>query len=225
MKILRDETFVDSTTPSAGQNRPSPTRVEVLDAAARLIVDGGYEAFTMRAVALRVNIKAGSLYHHFKSKEEIVEEILNSGIAMLLEEVEQKLGAVRSSTIFAERVHVAIQAHISCMLGRDTVYMQVYEHLPPVLKRRSRAMRDKYAKLWFRLFETGVKEGDIDPQINLSLFVPYFLGGLNRVPEWFRQTRGKSSDIAEIATRALLTGVAARPSKSKSGAGHRLIRS
>ena len=225
MKVLRDETLIASAASSAGENRPSPTRFEILDAAARLIVDGGYEAFTMRAVAQRVNIKAGSLYHHFKSKEEIVAEILNSGIAMLLEQVEQELGDVSTHAKFPERVQVAIQAHISCMLGRDTVYMQVYEHLPPVLKRRSRAMRDKYAKLWFRLFESGIDEGDIDPHVNLNLFVPYFLGGLNRVPEWFRQTRGKSSDVVEIATRALLFGVAAQPSRSKAAGGNRLARS
>ena len=221
MKILRDETFVDIGPISVRQNRPSPTRVEILDAAARLIVDGGYEAFTMRAVALRVNIKAGSLYHHFKSKEEIVAEILNSGIAMLLEEVEQKLSAVRPDAPFVERIGVAIQAHIACMLGRDTVLMQVYEHLPPVLKRRSRAMRDKYAKLWFRLFESGIDDGDIDPHVNLNLFVPYFLGGLNRVPEWVRQRRAKNSDVVEMATRALLSGVAVRSSRSKSRAGQR----
>jgi AcrR family transcriptional regulator len=221
MKILRDETFGDTAPLLTGQSRSSPTRVEILDAAARLIVDGGYEAFTMRAVALRVNIKAGSLYHHFKSKEDIVAEVLNSGIVMLLEQVEQKLSAVRPNAPFADRIGVAIQAHIACMLGRDTVLMQVYEHLPPVLKRRSRAMRDKYAKLWFRLFESGIDDGEIDPHVNLNLFVPFFLGGLNRVPEWVRQRRGKSSDVAEMATRTLLFGVALRSSRSKSAAGHR----
>jgi AcrR family transcriptional regulator len=225
MKVLSERKFSAVSAASDGQNRSSPTRVEILDAAARLIVDGGYEAFTMRAVAQRVKIKAGSLYHHFNSKEEIVEEVLNRGIVMLLDQVQQQLAEVRPGARFAERIQVAIHAHLSCMLGRETVYMRVYEHLPPVLKRRSRAMRDKYAKFWFRLFEDGVREGDIDPDINLNLLVPYFLGGLNRVPEWFRPARGKSSDIAEIATRALLYGAGNRPSKSKSRAAIVPIRS
>jgi AcrR family transcriptional regulator len=218
MKVLRGEKPSGLGVVLEGQARPSPTRVEILDSAARLIVDGGYEAFTMRAVALRVNIKAGSLYHHFKSKEEIVEEILNSGVAMLLEQVQAKLRDVPSDAAFADRIRIAIQAHIAGMLGRDTVYMQVYEHLPPVLKRRSRAMRDKYAKIWFGIFEDGVKSGEIDPGINLSLFVPYLLGALNRVPEWFRQTKFKSTDIVDVVTKTLLSGVAAKSPKSKSGA-------
>ena len=82
-------------------------------------------------------------------------------------------------------------------------------------------MRDKYAKLWFRLFESGIDDGDIDPYVNLNLFVPYFLGGLNRVPEWVRQRRAKNSDVVEMATRALLFGVAVRSSRSKSMAGQR----
>lgn len=215
MKVAKNDKILGALATPDGLNRLSQTRVEILEAAARLIVDGGYEAFTMRAVALRVEIKAGSLYHHFDSKEEIVEEILNTGLVMILADVQKKLNAVRSDASFAERIKVGILAHISCMLGRETVYMQVYEHLPPVLKRRSRAMRDKYAKLWFRLFEDGVKEGDIDANINLNVFIPYFLGGLNRVPEWCRHKKVKSSEVAEIATRVLLNGVAANSSKRK----------
>ena len=82
-------------------------------------------------------------------------------------------------------------------------------------------MRDKYAKLWFQLFESGIDAGDIDPHVNLNIFVPYFLGGLNRVPEWFRQRRAKNSEVVEVVTRALLLGVAVRSSRSKSVAGRR----
>ncbi|MBM0206459.1 TetR/AcrR family transcriptional regulator [Micromonospora sp. STR1s_5] len=190
-------------------DRSSPTRAEILDAAAKIIVSGGYAACTMRAVAERVKIKAGSLYYHFRSKDDIIEEILNSGIAALLDQVGSRLGQLPANASFKERVVVAVEAHLACMIGGETGHMNVYEHLPPVLKRRSRKMRDTYAGLWFELFTFGVEQKEVDRDLDLTLFVPYFLGGLNRVPEWFRPRKAKSSDVAAMAAETLLHGVLA----------------
>jgi AcrR family transcriptional regulator len=182
-------------------------RGEILDAAAEIIVRQGYEACTMRAVAALVDMKAGSLYYHFKSKDEIVEEILNQGLEGLFEFVQGTIQAVPDSTPFAGKIEAAVAAHISSMVGQDRKYMHVYEHLPPIIKRRSRQMREKYAKLWYDLFAQGVASGAVDASVSLNLLVPYFLGGLNRVPEWIRASGAKSEDIAALASSMLLRGV------------------
>ncbi len=44
----------------------------ILDAAFALMVEQGYDALTMEAVAARVGISRQTLYHHFKSRDEIV---------------------------------------------------------------------------------------------------------------------------------------------------------
>src|SRR5712672_2428673 len=98
--------------------QPNLTREQILAAAARLIVSRGYAACTMRAVADQVQIKAGSLYYHFASKDQIIKEILNSGIVMLTEQVRRKLDALSDDAAFAERIEVAIEAHISSMSDR-----------------------------------------------------------------------------------------------------------
>lgn len=204
MKAPRRET---AATRSGDVTTANPTRTEILDAATKLIVERGYSGCTMRAVADSVNIKAGSLYYHFSSKDEIIEEILNSGIATLLQQVQARLDSFSASAAFAERLEAAVQTHISCMIGPGTRYMQVYEHLPPVLKRRSKAMRDKYARLWFELFELGMQKGEVDPDLNLLIVVPYLLGGLNRIPEWYRPSKFRPQDVAEIALRILSSGL------------------
>jgi AcrR family transcriptional regulator len=185
----------------------SPTRTEILDAATRLIVKAGYSGCTMRAVAEEVNIKAASLYYHFASKDNIIAEILNHGIAMLLDEVKARLDALPPDTLFSQRFDAAIQSHITCMTGSGTYYMQVYEYLPPVLKRSSRTMRDKYAKLWFDLLKFGVEQGAVDPGLNLAIAVPYILGGLNRIPEWFHSAKFKQEDVAASVSAILLGGM------------------
>ena len=47
----------------------------ILDHAARLLRGGGYHQTTLREIAEAVGIRKASLYYHFGSKEEIVEEV------------------------------------------------------------------------------------------------------------------------------------------------------
>lgn len=190
--------------------KPNPMRGEILNAAAEIIVRQGYEACTMRAVAALVDMKAGSLYYHFKSKDEIVEEILNQGIETLFDFVQDTIRNLPAEAPFAEKVSAAVGAHLSSMVGKDRTFMHVYEHLPPVIKRRSRKMREKYAQLWRDLFAAGVDGGEVDPAIDLAIVIPYFLGGLNRVPEWIRASGATSDTVTALATTMLLKGVGLR---------------
>lgn len=201
---------VESKTPAkAGgrSNKATPTRTEILEAAASIIVESGYEGCTMRAVASRVNMKAGSLYYHFPSKEDIVGEILNLGLENLIEYMQAELGKVPPDAPFEVKIRTATAAHIYCMVGTSQKYMQVYDHLPPILKRKSRKMREKYAKLWYDLFADGVWRNEVDANVNLKILVPYFLGGINRVPEWLRASGCSSDEVATLATDTLLKGI------------------
>ena len=190
--------------------KPSPMRGEILDAAAEIIVRKGYDACTMRAVAALVDMKAGSLYYHFKSKDEIVEEILNQGIETLYARVAETIRGLPKNAPFADRLSAAVGVHISSLVGKDQKYMHVYEHLPPIIKRRSRKMRETYAQLWHDLLAGGVASGEVDAGIDLRLLVPYFLGGLNRVPEWMRASGASSEQVAALAITAVLNGIGTR---------------
>lgn len=192
--------------------KPNPMRGEILDAAAEIIVRQGYEACTMRAVATIVDMKAGSLYYHFKSKDEIVEEILNQGIETLFEFVSDTVRSFPREASFVEKIEAAVRAHLSSMVGKDRKFMHVYEHLPPIIKRRSRRMREKYAQLWHGLFAEGVAAGDVDAGIDLKLLVPYVLGGLNRVPEWIHASGASCDAVVDLATATLLNGILTRKS-------------
>ena len=197
----------------AGLSSGAATRICILDAAASIIVEKGYEACTMRAVAARVNIKAGSLYYHFASKEVLMEEIINLGIQQLFDRVTAAVGAVASNAPFIRKLEAAVATHIDGLVGEDKK-LQVHEHFPPALKRRSRRIREKYAKLWVQLFAEGVARREIDPDIDLEALVLYFLGSLNRVPVWLRASGRSSAAIIDLATRILIRGVGVGPRRA-----------
>ena len=58
-----------------GAQRP-PKHLEVLRVAMRLIAERGYRGASLRELARRVGMQQPSLYHYFRSKEDLVEQIL-----------------------------------------------------------------------------------------------------------------------------------------------------
>ena len=59
-------------------------RAELLQIAADLFAERGYAATTVRDIADEAGILSGSLYHHFDSKESMIDAILSSFVAQTL---------------------------------------------------------------------------------------------------------------------------------------------
>ena len=66
-------------TTTARAPEPSSRRDELLELAATMFAARGLRATTVRDIADAAGILSGSLYHHFASKEEMVDEVLRSG--------------------------------------------------------------------------------------------------------------------------------------------------
>src|SRR5947208_3285828 len=60
----------------ASRGSDSERRAELLELAARMFAERGFRATTVRDIADAAGILSGSLYHHFDSKESMVDEIL-----------------------------------------------------------------------------------------------------------------------------------------------------
>ncbi|MRH86958.1 TetR family transcriptional regulator [Nocardia sp. SYP-A9097] len=64
-------------------------RAEILDAAAELFTGNGYGSTSTRAIADAVGIRQASLYHHFASKDDILDALLGETITGPLELAER----------------------------------------------------------------------------------------------------------------------------------------
>lgn len=63
-------------------SRPGATaRDEILDAAAELFTTQGYATTSTRAIADAVGIRQSSLYHHFKTKDDILDQLLTGTVS------------------------------------------------------------------------------------------------------------------------------------------------
>ena len=87
------------------QRRPGMTpRDEILDAAGELFTTTGYAGTSTRCIAESVGIRQASLYHYFKTKDDILCALLGQTVAPTLALIPQLLGATPALTA-AEHLH------------------------------------------------------------------------------------------------------------------------
>jgi AcrR family transcriptional regulator len=87
------------------QRRPGSTaRDEILDAAGELFTTMGYTATSTRSIADSVGIRQASLYHYFKTKDDIVCALLSQTVAPTLSFIPSLLGAEPALSA-AEHLH------------------------------------------------------------------------------------------------------------------------
>lgn len=200
--------------PKAAPNGDKPrkadtTRNEILMAAAELFAEKGYSECNLRELADKVGMKAGSFYYHFKSKEEILDELLLASIEMVSESVKQAIAKAGPDAPIRDRLIAAMRAHITAFLSREgqsTVLMRIWENIPPALKHRNREKRREYADIWIGLIDDGMREGVLRTDLDRRVLVPFVIGTMSRSLEWFNPKYMNIDQVCDLIIRIHLDG-------------------
>ena len=78
----------------------------ILETAARLFRHEGYAATSLRAIAAACDMKAGSLYYHFESKDQIVSEVLDIGVQRVFDAVKLALEELAPDASLLSLIHI-----------------------------------------------------------------------------------------------------------------------
>ena len=199
--------------PSKVGSRGERSRAGILSAAARLFRQQGYAAVSLRNIATEAGMKAGSIYHHFESKEQIVEEVLNIGVESVFNNVRQAVEALPEGSDHPTRIRAAITAHLQAMHAHSnytSAYVRIFWQLPDTVRQTNVAIRLAYEGYWRDLLEAARQDGYIQPGTNLTIFRRFLFGALNASMEWFDLELGDvdtiASDYADILLRGLSSG-------------------
>jgi AcrR family transcriptional regulator len=180
------------------------SRDSILEAAARLFRRQGYSATTLRQIARMAEIKAGSIYYYFDSKEAILDEVLERGLRRIFEAV--KLALEQAGKVSHRRkIGLAIETHLAALLEASdftSANIRIYGQLPEHLKKRHRPLRRAYAKYWDRLFLDARRAGEIRADIEIVPLRIFVLGALNWTVEWF--SFSKKEAVLKLARRTEL---------------------
>jgi AcrR family transcriptional regulator len=106
----------------------------ILDAAREIFVHHGYESFSMRKLAEKIEYSPGSVYLHFKNKEELFECLVDESFARLLE----TLSALRNGKKMQdplEELKKGMWAYVEFGLRNPNDYRFAFMLRPPMEKR------------------------------------------------------------------------------------------
>ena len=200
-----DEHESKAGEPMAGSRRT------VLDGAARLFRLHGYAAVSMRDIAAACGIKAGSLYYHFQSKEQIVTEVLDTGVSTVFEGARRSVDALPPAAPLEQRLRAAIGAHLHALLELDDytgANIRIFGHVPERVRDAALASRRQYEDWWRGLLARGEAEGAFAPGTDLRLVRLFLLGAMNWSLEWHKPGLTDVEDMADRLTAMALHGVA-----------------
>ncbi|MDI6910991.1 TetR/AcrR family transcriptional regulator [Nocardioides sp.] len=103
----------------------SRRRVEdLLDAAARLVVDHGVEALTTRDIAVAAGVPVASLYQYFSDKEDVMLALAQRDMAEMDAQVAEDLAAVDVHSV-AVLVRTTMRAFVS-VYHRRPAFVEIY---------------------------------------------------------------------------------------------------
>jgi AcrR family transcriptional regulator len=134
---------------SAGQARSRATVQAILDAAAQILVNDGYDAATTNAIARLAGVSVGSLYQYFPSREAIVAELIdrtaNQALGLLMHQLSTLVGTEPEVVIrtVAKAVFAAFaeQADLNRVLMTHVARVGRMDQLLELESRASEAIR------------------------------------------------------------------------------------
>lgn len=179
---------------------PQSAKGRLIQAAARLFRDKGYERTTVRDLAAEVGILSGSLFHHFKNKERILRAVMEEAILLNTETMKVALAEANSPET---RVLALIKCELASILGDTGAAMTVLVFEWRSLSEDSQAdilaLRDIYEQLWLDALSEAKDSGlvVIDPFILRRLLT----GALSWTVNWYDEQG--DMDLDSLARHAL----------------------
>ncbi len=145
-------------------------RDELLDLAATMFAERGLRATTVRDIADSAGILSGSLYHHFSSKEEMVDEVLRGFLDWLFARYQEIVATEpnpleRLKGLFMASFEAIEDRHAQVVIYQDEAKRLSGEGRFSYVEERNKQQR----KMWLDLLNQGVEEGYFRPDIDVDL--------------------------------------------------------
>jgi AcrR family transcriptional regulator len=119
---------------SRRQKHKDELRRIILDAARAIFVDQGYENFSMRKLAEKIKYSPGSIYLHFKNKEELFECLAEESFARLLKTLSDLENGQQGDDPVAD-LRKGMLAYVEFGLRNQSDYRFAFMLTPPIEKR------------------------------------------------------------------------------------------
>ena len=183
---------------------PASPKGTLLAAATDLFRTQGYAKTTVRDLAKVVGIQSGSLFHHFKTKEDILAAVMAETIIVCTEQMKASLENTNQPR---HKIKALVECEIKSILGETGrglgVLVFEWNSLSENNRTRVLKLRRVYEGIWLTVFEEAKSEGIL--VMEPALLRRFLTGALSWIVNWYNPDGDMQvPDLAELAMRMLI---------------------
>lgn len=186
-------------------------RADILQSFTEMVAERGYDEVSVRDVAEALDISKGTILHHFRSKEALLEELHGDYMRRRLAEADELLAEFDDPLDQLQLiVYQLMLAQQDDRAATVAFAREIVRFASEPVMAEVREMRDRYTGLVVEIVRRGVERGElaeVDPQLAaLQLF-----GMCNWSWTWFKPDgRRPAQEIADDFCRTLVGGLSRR---------------
>jgi AcrR family transcriptional regulator len=189
--------------------KPGFQKAKMLESARRLFWEKGYNATSMREIAIAYGCRPANIYNFFSDKEEILFEVLR-------EEMEQIINPIRhleedDGTSPFEQLRFVIESHLKVTLSyrrsSGLLFDVALDSLSPDKRKRIVDFRDTYDRIIRKVIRRGIDTGYF-PKLDARLAGFMIASMITRTRIWFHPKKGVSvNELADFISRFAFNGL------------------
>jgi AcrR family transcriptional regulator len=191
-------------------SKSARTRRRLLDAAAKVLSQKGYAATRLVDVAKEAGLQAPAIYYYFSSRDELIDEVLWTGVSTVHQHLEKTLADLPGETDSMQRLLAAVEAHLWCELEVSDYAIASIRNVgqvPDQLRSRSLDVERSYTRLWQQLFADAERDGALRPGADVNLSRLLLLGALNWAAEWWDPQQRSYDELVAAAQEMVRYGL------------------
>ena len=161
-------------------------------------------------MAAEAEIQAPAIYYYFPSREDLIEEVMWSGIADMREHVSTILDALPAGTSALDRLLAAVEAHLRHALeisDYTTASIRNAGQVPDSIRKRQIREEERYGEIWRGLINALARDGGLRPELDLYIAQMLVFGALNWTVEWWDPRRGSVDAVVDNAQSLVRHGL------------------
>lgn len=177
----------------------SISRERILQAAARLFRERGYKGTTVRDIAQAVGILSGSLFHHFRTKEEMLIEIMREAALSVCIRAEEVIGREAPAV---EQLRELILLELKAIISKSRkdfhgVLFFEWREVPEAIRPEFTLLRKRYRRTWLDVLERCQAEGRLRCEPDAAVLILH--GALRNAMTWYAPSgRYSTEEFADI---------------------------
>jgi AcrR family transcriptional regulator len=190
-------------------------QAQIYETAARLFCEKGFDKASMGDISSALGLTKAGVYHHIRSKEELLYGIMSYGMDLFEQKVLARVKEIRDPL---ERLKATFHGHV-LLITRDrpkevTVILHESNALKGRFRDRINARKRRYVRFLEKTFREVQRAGGtrrVDPAV--AAFA--MLGMINWIYQWYRPG-GRLSDeqLAAALTDMMLHGILGLPDRA-----------